>query len=230
VLLFARPAAFVLLATTPSDLVAARRRLRRTGRVRSLVALENAACARRTVCAAAGRTRAVRTSDVLSVVYASTSPIRLMKIHHPRAPVRRADCQSQAPHDKAGLVIFGRTPGRISSRHQSALEAGNVIMNSPDRQRGRQTSSRTLSSAPCFLKTIRDALSSSATVCRRGDLSEDRQRPQGPRITGRRAFPFQFSIGDEVWLERPRTSAVRQMGESYEAGISWRRRPPAKEL
>src|SRR5258707_634731 len=132
VLLFARPAAFGLLAATVWIWWLSVAGYAGLGRVRSLLALEIRLALAGLFVILLAEPRAVRTSDQLSVVYAVDVSDSISDNSTTRALefVART-ATKKPPKDEAGLVIFGKNAAvEFKADKRVPLEADNVILNS----------------------------------------------------------------------------------------------------
>jgi uncharacterized membrane protein len=221
VLLFARPAAFLLLVTTIWIWWLHVSGYAGLGRVRSLVALEVRLALAGLFVLLLAEPRAVRTSDVLSVVYAVDVSDSINEDSTTRALQFVAQTASRKPPtDKAGLVIFGKNAAvEFKADTKVPLEAGNVIMNSLiDKEATNIEQGLSLSAAMLPEDNQGRIVLISDGMQTEGDLSKIVSDLKARGITVD-VLPIQFTIGDEVWLERLELPQFVKMGESYEAGI-----------
>lgn len=221
ILLFARPAAFLLVAATAWIWWMHVAGFGGLGRFRSLMALEIRLALAGLFVILLAEPRAVRTSDELSVVYAvdvsdsidDNSTTRALEF------VART-ATKKPPKDEAGLVIFGKNAAvEFKADKRVPLEADNVILNSLIDKEATNIE-QGLSLAAAMLpedKQGRIVLISDGMQTE-GDLSKivGDLRARGISVD---VLPIAFSISDEVWLERMELPQFVKMGESYEAGI-----------
>ena len=221
VLLFARPAAFVLTVATVWIWWMHVAGFGGLGRVRSLVALGVRLALAGLFVILLAQPRAVRTSDELSVVYAVDVSDSISDGSTTRALEFVARTASKKPpKDGAGLVIFGKNAAvEFKADTKVPLEGGNVIVNSLIDKEATNIE-QGLSLAAAMLpedKQGRIVLISDGMQTE-GDLSKivGDLRARGITVD---VLPIAFSISDEVWLERMELPQFVKMGESYEAGI-----------
>lgn len=228
VLLFARPAAFLLVAATPWIWWLQVAGYAGLGRVRSLVALEVRLALAGLFVVLLAEPRAVRTSDVLSVVYALDVSDSISDGSTTRALEFVARTATQKPpNDQVGLVIFGKNaavefPARPSiplDKDPTTGKTAGVILNSLiDKEATNIEQGLSLSAAMLPEDNQGRIVLISDGMQTEGDLSRIISDLKARGITVD-VLPIEFSIGDEVWLERLELPQFVKMGESYEAGI-----------
>jgi uncharacterized membrane protein len=220
-LLFARPGAFVLLIATVWLWWLHFAGYAGLARGRSIVALEIRLLLAGLFVILLAEPRAVRTSDVLSVVYALDVSDSINENSTTKALEFVAATATQKPAtDQAGLVIFGKNAAvEFPARPTVPLEANNVILNSLiDKEATNLEQGLSLAAAMLPEETQGRIVLISDGMQTEGNLSRivDDLKAKGVTVD---VLPIQFSIDDEVWLERLELPQFVKMGESYEAGI-----------
>jgi len=226
-LLFARPAAFGLLAATVWIWWLHWTGYAGLGRVRSIVALETRLALAGLFVILLAEPRAVRTSDVLSVVYALDVSDSINEDSTTRALEFVARTATQKPStDQAGLVIFGKNAAvEFPARPSIPLDAtpkgetANVVLNSLiDKEATNLEQGLSLAAAMLPEETQGRIVLISDGMQTEGNLSKivDDLKAKGITVD---VLPIQFNIENEVWLERLELPQFVKMGESYEAGI-----------
>lgn len=221
VLLFARPAAFVLLAATVWIWWLSVAGYAGLGRVRSLVALEVRLALAGLFVILLAEPRAVRTSDQLSVVYALDVSDSIDEDSTNRALQFVARTATKKPvKDEVGLVIFGKNAAvEFPARTTVPLEADNVILNSLiDKEATNLEQGLSLAAAMLPEDKQGRVVLISDGMQTEGDLTKivGDLKSRGVMVD---VVPIQFSIDDEVWLERLELPQFVKIGENYEAGI-----------
>ena len=221
ILLFARPAAFLLTTATVWIWWMHMAGYGGLGRIRSLLALEVRLALAGLFVILLAEPRAVRTSDELSVVYAVDVSDSISDGSTTRALEFVARTATRKPpRDAAGLVIFGKNAAvEFKADTRVPLEGDTVITNSLIDKEATNIE-QGLSLAAAMLpedKQGRIVLISDGMQTE-GDLSKivGDLKARGVSVD---VLPIAFSIGDEVWLERMELPQFVKMGESYEAGI-----------
>lgn len=221
VLLFARPAAFVLLAATIWIWWLHVAGYAGLGRVRSLVALEVRLALAGLFVLLLAEPRAVRTSDNMSVVYAVDVSDSISEGSTTRAFEFLARTASKKPpNDQVGLVIFGKNAAvEFKASERVPLEDNTVpIFSLIDKEATNIAQGLALSAAMLPEANQGRIVLISDGMQTEGDLTKIIGDLKSRGITVD-VLPIQFSIGDEVWLERLELPQFVKMGESYEAGI-----------
>jgi uncharacterized membrane protein/Mg-chelatase subunit ChlD len=226
-LLFARPAAFGLLVATVWIWWHHQTGYAGLGRVRSLVALEVRLILAGLFVILLAEPRAVRTSDVLSVVYALDVSDSINEDSTTRALEFVARTATQkAPNDQAGLVIFGKNaavefPARpsIPLDKTPTGQTANVVLNSLiDKEATNLEQGLSLAAAMLPEETQGRIVLISDGMQTEGNLSKvvDDLKAKGITVD---VLPIEFNIANEVWLERLELPQFVKMGESYDAGV-----------
>lgn len=220
-LLFARPSAFALLAFTPWIWWLYVAGYAGLGRGRGIVALEIRLLLTGLFVVLLADPRAVRTSDVLSVVYALDVSDSIGDGSTEAALRFVADTVTKKPpKDEAGLVIFGKNAAvEFPARPNAPLEAGNVILNSLiDREASNIEQGLSLAAAMLpedkqgRIVLISDGTETDGNLARIvGDL-----KAKGVAVD---VIPIQYNFDEEVWLERLELPQFVKIGENYEAGV-----------
>ncbi len=233
-LLFARPAAFGLLAVTVWIWWLHLAGYAGLGRVRSFVALEVRLTLAGLFVILLAEPRAVRTSDELAVVYALdvSDSIGDDSYANKKGPLTQAlkfvakTATEKPPKDQAGLVIFGKNAAvEFPARPSIPLDAtpkgetANVVLNSLiDKEATNLEQGLSLAAAMLPEETqgrivlITDGMQTEGDVGKIvGDL-----KARGVTVD---VLPIQYSFEHEVWLERLELPQFVKMGESYEAGV-----------
>ncbi len=226
-LLFARPAAFGLLVATVWIWWHHLTGFAGLGRIRSLVALEVRLILAGLFVILLAEPRAVRTSDVLSVVYALDVSDSINEDSTTRALEFVARTATQkAPTDQAGLVIFGKNAAvEFPARPSLPLDktpsgqTANVVLNSLiDKEATNLEQGLSLAAAMLPEETQGRIVLISDGMQTEGNLSKvvDDLKAKGITVD---VLPIEFSIANEVWLERLELPQFVKMGESYDAGV-----------
>lgn len=227
-LLFARPAAFGLLATTVWIWWLHVGGYAGLGRVRSLVSLEIRLMLAGLFVILLAEPRAVRTSDEMAVVYALdvSDSIGDDSYAGKEGPLTQAlkfvakTATEKPPKDQAGLVIFGKNAAvEFPARATVPLESNNVILNSLiDKEATNLEQGLSLAAAMLpedkqgRIVLISDGMQTEGDV---GKIVAD-LKSRGITVD---VLPIQYAFENEVWLERLELPQFVKMGESYEAGI-----------
>ncbi len=226
-LLFARPGAFGLLVATIWIWWLHVAGYAGLGHTRSLVALEVRLALAGLFVILLAEPRAVRTSDELSVVYALDVSDSINDNSTTRALEFVAGTASQKPQaDRVGLVIFGKNAAvEFPTRPSIPLDKGpagqtsGVILNSLiDKEATNLEQGLSLAAAMLPEETQGRIVLISDGMQTEGDLSKiiGDLKSKGISVD---VLPIEFSIADEVWLERLELPQFVKMGESYEAGV-----------
>jgi hypothetical protein len=221
VLLFARPAAFLLLAATAWIWWMHVAGYAGLGRMRSLFALEVRLALAGLFVLLLAEPRAVRTSDNMSVVYAVDVSDSISEGSTTRAFEFLAKTASKKPpNDQVGLVIFGKNAAvEFKADKRVPLEDNTVpIFSLIDKEATNIAQGLSLSAAMLPEDNQGRIVLISDGMQTEGDLSKIIGDLKSRGITVD-VLPIEFSIGDEVWLERLELPQFVKLGESYEAGI-----------
>ena len=221
VLLFARPAAFVLMIFTGWIWWMHLAGYAGLGKSRSMLATFIRLTLAGLFVMLLAEPRAVRTSDILSVVYAVDLSDSINEESTTRALEFVARTATGKPaNDQAGLVIFGKNAAvEFKSDTKVPLEAGNVIMNSlVDKEATNLEQALSLARALIPEENQGRIVLISDGMQNEGDFSRIIGELKARGITVD-VLPIQFSISDEVWLERLELPQFVKLGESYEAGV-----------
>ncbi|HLJ11081.1 MAG TPA: VWA domain-containing protein, partial [Planctomycetaceae bacterium] len=221
ILLFARPAAFGLLAATAWIWWLHAAGYAGLGKMRSLLALVVRLALAGLFVILLAEPRAVRTADQLSVVYAVDVSDSINEDMTTKALEFVAKTATKKPpKDEAGLVIFGKNAAvEFPARTIVPLEANNVILNSLiDKEATNLEQGLSLAAAMLPEDKQGRVVLISDGMQTEGNLSKivDDLKSKGISVD---VLPIEFSIEDEVWLERLELPQFVKMGESYEAGI-----------
>lgn len=220
-LLFARPAAFVLIAATVWIWWLHAAGYAGLGRFRSLLALAVRLVLAGLFVMLLAEPRAVRTSDELAVIYAVDISDSVSDASTVKALEFVARTATAKPtKDSAGLVVFGKNAqAEFPAAKTVPLEAQNVIVNSViDKESTNIEQGLSLAAAMLpedkqgRLVLISDGMQTE------GNFSKivDDLKSKGISVD---VLPIEFSIHDEVWLERLELPQFVKMGETYEAGV-----------
>lgn len=164
--------------------------------------------------------RAVRTQDVLSVVYAvdiSDSIGEQATDEALRFVVRTVT--EKPPTDEAGVIVFGRNAAvELPPRKTFPLEAGNVINSLIDRDATNLEQALSLGAAMLPEENRGRIVLISDGTQTDGTMSQvlDELKSRGVAVD---VLPIQYNYQHEVWLERLELPQMVKIGENYEASI-----------
>jgi hypothetical protein len=165
--------------------------------------------------------RAVRTRDVLSVVYALDISDSIGESSIDAALEFVAETVTKKPQkDEAGLIVFGRNAAvELPPRQSFPTDPAEVAFNSLI-DRDATNLERSLSLAAAMLPEEnrgRIVLVSDGTETS-GNLSQilDQLKSRGIAVD---VFPIQYTYEHEVWVERLDLPQFVKIGENYEASI-----------
>ena len=172
-------------------------------------------------CLALAEPRAVRTSDLLSVVYAIDLSDSIGEGSTETALQFMATTVNQKPEsDQSGLVVFGRNAAaELPPRQAFPFDSGSVSINSHV-DRGATNIEQALSLSAAMLPEenagrivlVTDGAATEGSLTRiLDDLKSRRHR--------RRRLPVQYDYSKEVWLERLDLPRFVKLGDNYEAVI-----------
>lgn len=216
-LVFARPAAFLLLVFTPWFWWMHATGFHGLSRARALAALFLRLVLVSLFIMILAEPRAVRSRDVLSVVYAVDISDSIGEGSVDRALEFVAETVSRKPaKDEAGLIVFGRNAAvELPPRTSFPFEAINSRI---DRDATNLETSLSLSAAMLPAENRgRIVLVSDGTETL-GKLSGllDRLKSQGLAVD---VLPIDYEYNREVWVERLDLPKFVKLGETYEAAI-----------
>lgn len=162
--------------------------------------------------------RAVRSRDVMSVVFALDDSDSIYSPDIPLKYIMKAvqETRPKGKEDQAGLIIFGKTPAcELSPSMSFPFEAFNSQVD-----RGATNIEQALSYAGALLPEENQGkvVLFSDGVQTEGSLSRilDDLKSRGVAVD---VYPINYSYQEEVWLERLDLPQGVKIGESYEAGI-----------
>ena len=187
-------------------------------KIRGLISLFTRLCLLGLVVMVLAEPRAVRSRDVMSVVFALDvsdsiySPDDALKYITETVQTHRPKGKS----DEAGLIIFGKTPAcELSPSMSFPFEAFNSQVD-----RGATNIEQTLSYAGALLPEDNQGriVLISDGVQTEGSLSRilDDLKARGVAVD---VLPIDYSYSNEVWMERLDLPQAVKVGESYEAGM-----------
>lgn len=220
-LLFARPAAFGLLLLTPWLWWMHLAGYAGLGRARGIMALEIRLLLAGLFVVLLADPRAVRTSDVLSVIYALDVSDSIGDGSTDAALRFVAETATKKPQkDQAGLIIFGKNAAvEFPARPSVPLEANNVILNSLiDKDATNLEQGLSLAAAMLPEETQGRIVLISDGTQTEGNLDRiiDDLKAKGVAVD---VIPIQYNFDEEVWLERLELPQFVKVGENYEAGV-----------
>ncbi|MFN0051965.1 MAG: VWA domain-containing protein [Planctomycetales bacterium] len=220
-LLFARPAAFALLLFTPWMWWMHVAGYSGMHRVRGMVALFVRLGLVGLFVMLLADPRAVRTSDVLSVIYALDVSDSIGDGSSDQALRFVAETATQKPvKDNAGLIIFGKNAAvEFPAKTRVPLEANNVILNSLiDKEATNLEQGLSLAAAMLPEETQGRIVLISDGMQTEGNLGRivDDLKSRGVTVD---VIPIQYNFDEEVWLERLELPQFVKVGENYEAAV-----------
>jgi len=221
IVLFARPAAFGLMVFTVWIWWMHVAGYAGLGYARSLVALELRLILAGLFVVLLAEPRSVRTSDNLSVIYAVDVSDSISEGSTTKAFEFLAKTAQKKPqNDQVGLVIFGKNAAvEFKADKRVPLEDNTVpIFSLIDKEATNIAQGLALSAAMLPEDNQGRIVLISDGMQTEGDLSKiiGDLKSRGISVD---VLPIQFSINDEVWLERLELPQFVKLGESYEAGI-----------
>lgn len=220
-LLFVRPWAFVLALATPWIWWMHVNGFGGLTRARGLAALGVRLVLAALFIVLLAEPRAVRTQDVMSVIYALDMSDSIGDGSTDSALQFVAKTATQKPQkDEAGLIVFGRSAmAEFPAKNSVPLEGDNIIVNSLV-DRDATNLEQALSLAAAMLKEDtqgRIVLMSDGSQTE-GSLSRilDDLKSRNVAVD---VIPIQYNFDEEVWLERLELPQFVKIGESYQAAV-----------
>ena len=228
VVLFTRPAAFWLIAVAVWFWWMSLNGYSGLNRTRSVISLVIRLTLVGIFVALIAEPRAVRTNDTLSVVYAldisdSMGPKDADAERNPKqiaADFVAKTVEQMPPGDEAGLIVFGNNAAvELPPRTTFPLEDGRLIFNTrinPDSTNIEQALSLSAAMLPeenrGRIVLVTDGNETSGNLQQvLGDLKKREIRVD--------VLPFDYTVDEEVWIERIELPQFVKAGENYEASI-----------
>jgi Ca-activated chloride channel homolog len=220
-LLYSRPAAFVLAVVFPWIWWMHLNGYGGLSRVRGNLALTVRLFLAGMFIVLLAEPRAVRTQDVMSVIYALDLSDSVGDGSTESALEFVARTATQKPQkDEAGLIVFGRSAmAEFPAKPSVPLEGDNIIVNSlVDREATNLEQALSLAAAMLKEETQGRIVLMSDGSQTEGSLSRILDDLKSRQIAVD-VIPIQYNFDEEVWLERLELPQFVKIGENYQAAI-----------